>query len=113
MRYGRHLRHRRHSRHERHGNKIAQWLAGPLKVGITPSVAIEAGDTLTISADITGGLAPITYVWKKDGAVVAGQTSDTFTKESAVTGDTGSYTVTATDAANVSVTSSACAVVVT
>lgn len=112
MRYGRHLRHRRHSRHERHGTKIREFMAGPIVVSIPATATAAVGATLTINATVTGGLAPLTYQWKKDGANVSGATSKNFTKATATAGDSGSYTLTVTDAAGKSVTSSACAATV-
>jgi hypothetical protein len=38
---------------------------------------------------VQGGTAPYTYVWKKGTSTVSGQTSATFTKASAVSGDAG------------------------
>lgn len=112
MRYGRHLRHRRHSRHERHGTKIREFMAGPIVVSIPATATAAAGATLTINATVSGGLTPLTYQWKKDGVNISGATSKNFTKATAAAGDSGSYTLTVTDAAGKSVTSSACAATV-
>ncbi len=38
---------------------------------------------------VQGGTAPYTYAWKKGTSTVSGQTSATFTKASAVSGDAG------------------------
>lgn len=108
MRYGRHLRHRRHSRHERHGTKIREFMAGPIVVSIPATATAAVGATLTINATVAGGLTPLTYQWKKDGANVSGAISKDFTKATAAAGDSGSYTLTVTDAAGKSVTSNAC-----
>lgn len=112
MRYGRHLRHRRHSRHERHGTKIREFMAGPIVVSIPATATAAVGATLTINATVAGGLAPLTYQWKKGGVNVSGATSKNFTKATAAAGDSGSYTLTVTDAAGKSVTSNACAATV-
>ncbi|THO81586.1 immunoglobulin domain-containing protein, partial [Klebsiella pneumoniae] len=55
-----------------------------------------------------------TYVWKKDGTVVSGQTTATFNKASAVSGDAGVYTCEVTDssATPVKITSASCTVTI-
>ena len=113
MRYGRHLRHRRHSRHERHGTKIREFLNGELTTSVPASLTVAEAALLEIRADVEGGVAPYTYVWKKGGSVVAGQTGSKLSIKSAATGDAGSYTVTVTDDGGTSVTSNACVVAVT
>jgi hypothetical protein len=50
-----------------------------------------------MSVVVEGGTSPYTYVWKKDGTVVSGQTTATFNKASAVSGDAGVYTCEVTD----------------
>lgn len=113
MRYGRHLRHRRHSRHERHGTKIREFLNGPLTTEIPLSKTVATGALLEIQSTTEGGEEPYSYVWEKDGAVVAGQTGAKLSIASAAAGNAGSYTVTVTDAIGISVTSDECAVTVT
>ena len=54
------------------------------------SVHAEIGDTISITCDATSAL-PMTYTWKKDGFVVAGQSSKTFTKSNAGVSDEGQY----------------------
>ena len=107
MRYGRHLRHRLHSRHERYGTKIREFIAGPISVSIPATATAAVGATLTINANVSGGLVPLTYQWEKDGADVSGATSQNFSKGTAPAGDSGSYTLTVTDASGKSVTSNA------
>lgn len=87
-------------------------LAFTTNLPTTKSVA--AGSALNMSVAVEGGTAPYTYVWKKDGTVVSGQTTATFNKASAVSGDAGSYTCEVTDSAGtpVKITSNACAVTV-
>jgi hypothetical protein len=63
-----------------------------------PATKIVAPDpALNMSVVVEGGTAPYTYVWKKDGTVVSGQTTATFNKASAVSGDAGVYTCEVTD----------------
>ncbi|EEY5789818.1 hypothetical protein ERU29_15240 [Escherichia coli] len=75
---------------------------------------VATGAALTMSVAVTGGTTPYTYAWKKDGSVVSGQTTATFNKASAASGDAGSYTCEVTDSAGtpVKITSNACAVTV-
>lgn len=108
MRYGRHLRHLRHLRHERHDTKGREFMAGPIKATIPATATAAVGATLSIAGTVTGGLAPLTYQWKKGGTNVSGQTAKNFSKATAAAGDSGSYTLTVTDAAGKSVTSNAC-----
>lgn len=87
-------------------------LAFTTNLPTTKSVA--AGSALNMSVVVEGGTAPYTYVWKKDGTVVSGQTTATFNKASAVSGDAGVYTCEVTDssATPVKITSASCAVTI-
>jgi len=56
-----------------------------------------------------GGKPPYAYTWKKAGSTVSGQTSDTFNKATAVSGDAGDYTCVVTDSSSpVKTVNSAC-----
>lgn len=112
MRYGRHLRHRRHSRHERWGFKLRENAAGPLTVSIPATLSVATGAAINIAGTITGGVKPLTHVWKK-GSTVVGGNSPNYNVPTAAAGNAGSYTLTVTDAAGKSVTSNACTVTVT
>ncbi|MDI1251189.1 MAG: immunoglobulin domain-containing protein, partial [Lacunisphaera sp.] len=57
---------------------------------------VEYGANLTISPSFSG-TTPMTYVWMKDGVVVAGATSYAFSKSGVTTADSGVYTLTATN----------------
>ena len=83
-------------------------MAGPISVSIPATATAAVGATLTINATVSGGLAPLTYQWKKGGTNVSGATSKNFSKATAAAGDSSSYTLTVTDAAGKSVTSNAC-----
>lgn len=78
---------------------------------VTP-VSVVSGNLLQLKVTAVGGVKPYAYVWKKGTAIVAGQNSDTFSKN-AVEADAGSYTVEITDALGAKVTSSASVVTVT
>ncbi|HEY1108233.1 MAG TPA: immunoglobulin domain-containing protein, partial [Opitutaceae bacterium] len=66
------------------------------------------GQTLTLSSAHSGS-DPYTYQWKKDGIVIPGATTNSYSKANAQAADAGSYTVTVTNIAGSS-TSSAYAV---
>ena len=66
-----------------------------IKINPNPSVEISLEDacagTAHLHATVTGGTAPYTFSWKKDGVAVGGNSADL-----ALTGP-GSYTVSVTD----------------
>ncbi len=69
------------------------------------SVASNVAITFTATAQ---GTAPLSYQWKKNGEVITGATSSTYSIASSSTADSGSYTVTISNVASISgVTSSA------
>ncbi|ENC9862832.1 TPA: immunoglobulin domain-containing protein [Klebsiella pneumoniae] len=76
--------------------------------------SVTAGSPLSLSVVATGGKAPYTYVWKKGSSTVSGQTSATFNKASAVSGDAGVYSCVVTDSATPAnvITSSDCTVTI-
>ncbi|HIF0470824.1 immunoglobulin domain-containing protein [Klebsiella variicola] len=76
------------------------------------SQTVAAGSALTMGVVVQGGTAPYTYVWKKGTSTVSGQTSATFTKASAVSGDAGVYSCVVTDADGTVITSSDCTVTI-
>ena len=69
------------------------------------SQTVAAGSALTMSVVVQGGTEPYTYVWKKGSSTVSGQTSATFNKASAVSGDAGVYSCVVTDADGTVITS--------
>jgi len=71
---------------------------------------ITVGNTLNLSVYAFGS-EPMEFVWKRDGVEVARTSHSSFSKSNAQTSDSGSYTVTITNAAG-SVTSSAITVTV-
>jgi hypothetical protein len=92
---------------------VAVTVAAPVRPVIyelPPTLTVPAGETLQLNASVTGTL-PITYQWKKDGVAITGSTSPYWTKSNAAAADSGSYTLTATNAAGTT-TSSPVAVVV-
>ncbi|RDA68355.1 hypothetical protein DVH07_06550 [Hafnia paralvei] len=85
-----------------------------LTTDLPAAKTISVGSALNMSVVAAGGTTPYTYVWKKDGTAVSGQSSATFNKASATSGDAGSYVCVASDSATppASITSSACVVTV-
>lgn len=90
----------------------AETLAFTTDLAATKSVATGSALTMTVAVD--GGTAPYTYIWKKDGSAVSGQTSATFNKASAASGDAGVYTCEVTDSSlpAQTLTSTACTITV-
>ncbi|EFZ62254.1 immunoglobulin I-set domain protein, partial [Escherichia coli OK1180] len=78
------------------------------------TLTVNTGALLTMSVSVNGGTPPYKYAWKKDGQPVEGQTTDTFSKANAQSGDKGAYTCEVTDSAEQpqSITSDACTVTV-
>ncbi|MFU8373684.1 hypothetical protein [Raoultella ornithinolytica] len=76
--------------------------------------SVAAGSALNMSVVVDDGTSPYTYVWKKGGTVVSGQTTANFNKASAVSGDAGGYTCEVTDSAAtpVKIISFVCAVTI-
>ncbi|HCB2205663.1 TPA: immunoglobulin domain-containing protein [Citrobacter farmeri] len=90
----------------------ADALAFTTDLSATKSVATGSALTMTVAVD--GGTAPYAYIWKKDGSAVSGQTSASFNKASAASGDAGVYTCEVTDSSlpTQALTSTACTVTV-
>lgn len=82
----------------------------PQIYNMPPVVTVAYNDSIYISCSITG-TSPMTYVWKKDGVVLSGATSSSFSKSNATAADAGLYTVTATNQGG-TYTSSATTVIV-
>lgn len=53
------------------------------------NVMVIAGAPATFSVVISGGTAPVTYQWKRNGSDIAGATSTSYTLPSVVIGDNG------------------------
>jgi hypothetical protein len=67
-------------------------------VDITPlAVDYYTGGTLTLTANVSGGLGTKTFVWRRDGVEVQNGASALYTRAEVYTGDTGVYTVSVTD----------------
>ncbi|MGZ8937920.1 MAG: immunoglobulin domain-containing protein [Limisphaerales bacterium] len=64
----------------------------PVIIAHPASTNLASGNAFTLSVSATSSL-PISYQWRKNGQVLAGQTSATLMIPSASPGDSGSYTV--------------------
>lgn len=69
--------------------------AAPSSVDVSGNYHVYPGETITLTAAVTGGNGPKTYQWyhggTADGNAIDGATSATYTKASCVVGDAGSY----------------------
>ncbi|NYF51548.1 beta strand repeat-containing protein [Tunturiibacter gelidoferens] len=71
----------------------------PLVISQPANQTVQVGQTATFSVTATG-TAPLTYQWSKNGTVIAGATSSSYTTPATVIGDNNSqFTVTVTNAA--------------
>ena len=61
------------------------------------TTAVTAGQTMTLTIAVTGGLAPYTYQWFKNGNAIAGANAAVYTKASAAAADSGTYKVVVQD----------------
>ena len=52
-----------------------------------------AGETMTLTVEVTGGLEPYSYQWYKNNNAIAGATEATYAKASTTTADSGTYKV--------------------
>lgn len=60
---------------------------------LAATTAVTAGQTMTLTVVVTGGLEPYSYQWYKDNNAIAGATAATYAKTSTTTADSGTYKV--------------------
>ncbi|HPC15935.1 MAG TPA: immunoglobulin domain-containing protein [Candidatus Hydrogenedentes bacterium] len=71
----------------------------PLLIVTPPADASSfVGNAHTFHTQAAGGYLPLSYLWKKDGAAIAGATEPSYTRHSLETSDSGIYTVEIADA---------------
>lgn len=75
---------------------------------LAKTLTVETGAAINLGVTVTGGTAPYTYAWTKDGAPLGGASGANFTKASAAEGDAGTYKVVVTDSKSTSITSNEC-----
>jgi hypothetical protein len=61
------------------------------------TTAVTAGQTMTLTVAVTGGLTPYTYQWFKNSNAIAGANAAVYTKASAAAADSGTYKVVVQD----------------
>lgn len=76
------------------------------------TLTVDTGAAINLSVTVSGGTAPYTYAWTKDGSPIPEASGATYTKPAAATEDSGAYKVTVTDSKQVSKDSTTCAVTV-
>lgn len=57
------------------------------------TTAVTAGQTMTLTVEVTGGLEPYSYQWYKDNNAIDGATAAIYAKASTTTADSGTYKV--------------------
>ncbi|QJA18048.1 tail fiber protein [Salmonella phage vB_Sen_H9] len=77
------------------------------------TLAVDTGAAINLSVTVSGGTAPYTYAWTKDGSPLEEASGPNFTKASAAEGDAGTYKVVVTDSKQASLTSNECVTTVT
>ncbi|XYQ56821.1 immunoglobulin domain-containing protein [Pectobacterium carotovorum] len=89
---------------------------GPLAftTNLPATKTVTAGAALTMVVAASGGVAPYSFKWLKDGSVLSGRTSASFNKSTADSGDAGAYTCEVTDSAATpaTITSATCTVTI-
>lgn len=60
---------------------------------LNSTTEVTAGQTMTLTVAVTGGLEPYSYQWYKNNNAIAGATAATYAKASTTTADSGTYKV--------------------
>jgi len=60
---------------------------------LAATTAVTAGQTMTLTVVVTGGLAPYSYQWYKDNNAISGANAASYAKASTTTSDSGTYKV--------------------
>lgn len=80
---------------------------------LAATASVATGAAISLPVVVTGGHAPYTYTWYKNGVVISGATAATYAKASAAAGDAGSYKCVVTDVDGEVVTSVTCVLSIT
>lgn len=80
---------------------------------LSATASVATGAAISLPVVVAGGHAPYTYTWYKNGVVIAGATSATYAKASAVAGDAGTYQCVVTDLDGEKITSVSCVLSIT
>ena len=60
---------------------------------LSATTAVPAGQTMTLTVVVTGGLEPYSYQWYKNNNAIAGANAASYAKASTTTADSGTYKV--------------------
>ena len=60
---------------------------------LAATTPVTAGETMTLTVTVTGGLEPYSYQWFKDNNAIAGANAASYAKASTTTADSGTYKV--------------------
>lgn len=60
---------------------------------LNAATSVTAGQTMTLTVVVAGGLTPYTYQWYKDNNAIAGANAASYAKASTTTADSGTYKV--------------------
>lgn len=60
---------------------------------LNATTTVTAGETMTLTVVVTGGLGPYSYQWYKDNNAIAGENAASYAKASTTTADSGTYKV--------------------
>ncbi|AWN08786.1 Hoc-like head decoration [Escherichia phage Gostya9] len=71
------------------------------------TLEVDTGEAINLSVTVSGGTAPYTYAWTKDGSPLEAS-GPNFTKATAAAEDAGTYKVVVTDSKQASITSVEC-----
>lgn len=65
---------------------------------LNATTAVTAGETMTLTVAVTGGIEPYSYQWYKNNNAIYGATTAAYAKASTTTADSGTYKVVVHDA---------------
>lgn len=60
---------------------------------LNATTEVNAGETMTLTVVVAGGLEPYSYQWYKDNNAIAGANAASYAKASTTTADSGTYKV--------------------
>lgn len=60
---------------------------------LSATTAVTAGQTMTLTVVVTGGLKPYSYQWYKNNNAIAGANAASYARASTTTADSGTYKV--------------------
>lgn len=61
------------------------------------TTAVTAGQAMTLTTAVTGGLSPYSYQWYKNGNAISGANAAVYAKASTTTADSGTYKIVVSD----------------